>query len=215
MIFLFWWHVFLCLNLYLPSVSSGNGIALSLHSHHYRERGWRRRSEGGKERRSGAEEWGDCFQPAVVFREGELLGEIGCDRVRANTASHPRAVSPRSACSLSTHVRLRLLTSALLEATKYLTHWRIGNPLRVCTLFNLSPLLFIEYIYGAERVAQRVAWFDSASLHPWGGGHPNSAPWVLKEACATQRCVPLFIIERNTLVECQRGVFFVIEVVRC
>ncbi len=156
----------------------------------------------------------------MVFSQPLYLGKRPSrwDRLRQGQSKHGVSSTSRllrSACSLSAHVRLRLLTPALLEATKYLTHCRIGNPLRVCTLFNLSPLLFIEYIYGAERVAQRVAWFDSASPHPWRGEHPNSAPWVLKGACVTQRCVPLFIIERNTLVECQRGVFFQIEVARC
>lgn len=47
-------------------------IALSLHSHHYPETGWRRRIEGGNKRWSGTEEWGDCFQPAVVSREGAV-----------------------------------------------------------------------------------------------------------------------------------------------
>lgn len=149
---------------------------------------------------------------AIVFNQPLYLGKgpSRWDRLRQGQSKHGISSTSRlrrSACSLSAHVCLRLCTPALLEATKYLTHWRIGNPLRICTLFNLSPLLFIEYIYGAERVAQRVAWFDSASPHPWGGGHPNSAPWVLKGACVTQRCVPLFIIERNTLVKCQRGVF--------
>lgn len=126
-----------------PRFLLGNGIALSSAPRERMKETYR-----GRERAT--ERCGGMRRLFSASRCRGRLGEIGCDRVRANTASHPRAVS------LAPPARFPL-TPALLEATKYLTHWRIGNPLRFCTLFNPSPLLFIEYIYGAERVAQRVA----------------------------------------------------------
>lgn len=132
--------------------------------------------ERKKERRSGMRR----LFSARRFIQGRVrLWDTGCDRAvirqgqtkhHVSSAIHPHHPPPPQTRprSVSAHVRLRLQTPALLEATKYLTHWRIGNPLRVCSLFNLS-LLFIEYIYGDVRSALRVGWFDSASLRALRG----------------------------------------------